>query len=139
MSGQLSYSQEQINALKLGRNNKLYQVVLYLAPGDYHRFHSPTELSVVSKTPIGGRHMSVNEKTLARKKKVYEKNARLCLTGTWSEGFLAMVMVGALNVSKIVMSEQLRFRKGDEIGYFNLGSTIVLLFEAKNVLEWKVS
>jgi phosphatidylserine decarboxylase len=40
-----------------------------------------------------------------------------------------MIMVGALNVGRIIVKEGLSFQKGDELGYFNLGSTIVMLIE----------
>lgn len=52
---------------------------------------------------------SVSEKTLIKRKKVYEKNGRLVLNGTYSTGtqemFMSMVMVGALNVGRIIVKE----------------------------------
>jgi phosphatidylserine decarboxylase len=68
-----------------------------------------------------------------RKKKVYEKNARLVVNSTWSEGYLSMIMVGAMNVGRIIVNEGCNYEKGDELGYFNLGSTIVMLIEAKDI------
>jgi len=47
-------------------------------------------------------------------------------------------MVGALNVTKIHLNEKDKLNFGDELGYFRLGSTIVMLFEAKGIKEWKV-
>lgn len=44
-----------------------------------------------------------------------------------------MAMVGALNVSRIVVASKESFERGEELGYFNLGSTIVMLVEAKNI------
>ena len=44
-----------------------------------------------------------------------------------------MVMVGALNVSRIKLMPKKQFYRGEELGYFNLGSTIVMLIEAKNI------
>ena len=49
-----------------------------------------------------------------------------------------MIMVGALNVSRIHIIDQLSLSRGDELGYFNLGSTIVLIVEAKGIKEWKI-
>ena len=54
-------------------------MIFYLAPGDYHRFHTPTEFQVEEIKAIDGALYSVSEKTLIKRKKVYEKNARLCV------------------------------------------------------------
>ena len=72
-----SFSREQIANLKKNPSNKLYQIILYLAPGDYHRFHSPTDFFVESRKKIEGILLSVSEKTLIKRKKVYEKNGRV--------------------------------------------------------------
>ena len=71
-------------------------------------------------------------------KKIYEKNARICLFSEWKYGVLAMALVGALNVSRIKLVNKKVFGRADELGYFNLGSTIVMLVEAKGVKEYKV-
>jgi phosphatidylserine decarboxylase len=46
-------------------------------------------------------------------------------------------MVGALNVGGIHVRDRGGFGKGEEVGYFSMGSTVVMLLEAKG-LEWKV-
>lgn len=82
MTGRSSkFTREEISKLKVNPKNKLYQVIFYLAPGDYHRFHSPTDFEVKKKEKIEGLLLSVNEKTLIKRKKVYEKNGRLVLNG----------------------------------------------------------
>lgn len=89
---------------------------MYLAPGDYHRFHSPTDFFVEKREKIDGILLSVSEKTLIKRKKVYEKNGRLVLHGNYStlennennetsKMFMSMVMVGALNVGRIIVKE----------------------------------
>ena len=110
---------------------------MYLSPGDYHRFHSMTGFEVVRRKVIEGGLLGVNEKTIRTKPKVYEQNSRLILHGKWKEGYLAMVLVGALNVGRIVVKDKVVFEKGEEIGYFNLGSTIVLLVESPKI-DWKI-
>ena len=45
-------------------------------------------------------------------------------------------MVGALNVGRIAVKENEIFERGSELGYFNLGSTIVMIFEARDIKEW---
>lgn len=47
-----------------------------------------------------------------------------------------MVMVGALNVGRIKVCENQAFEKGQQLGYFNLGSTIVMIFEAEDIKTW---
>ena len=81
---------------------------MYLAPGDYHRFHSPTDFNVDNREKIEGLLLSVNEKTLIKRKKVYEKNGRFVLNGNYTVNgydkmFMSMVMVGALNVGRIIV------------------------------------
>lgn len=50
-----------------------------------------------------------------------------------------MVMVGALNVMRIHITEENHLKRGDELGYFNLGSTIIMIVEAKDVTELLVN
>jgi len=57
----------------------LFQLVIYLAPGDYHRFHSPTDLKIIKRTPIDGDCDPVNERTILKGKPIYEKNGRMSL------------------------------------------------------------
>lgn len=45
-------------------------------------------------------------------------------------------MVGALNVGDIVLNEKNTYAKGEEVGYFNLGSTIVMIVESNPNLKW---
>ncbi|XP_018014799.1 phosphatidylserine decarboxylase proenzyme, mitochondrial isoform X2 [Hyalella azteca] len=136
--------------------NELHQVVLYLAPGDYHRFHSPADWKVIHRRHFPGELLSVNPSFAAWIPNLFVLNERVAYIGTWKYGFFSMTAVGATNVGsvKTYFDEDLRtnercrpsctfsdktfegpghnftFSKGAPFGEFNLGSTIVLLFEA---------
>lgn len=49
---EVEFTQEDITGMKKNAENKLYHVVLYLAPGDYHRFHSATNFTVTRRKAI---------------------------------------------------------------------------------------
>lgn len=76
----IKMDQHEINALKRNPENSLYQIIFYLAPGDYHRFHSPADFQIVTRTVIPGSLHKVNEKSLRENGgKVYNKNYRVLL------------------------------------------------------------
>ena len=127
---------------------------LYLAPDDYHRIHMPCDGRLLALRFCPGDKHSVSLSLLGRIPGIFSGNERaVCLFETPC-GKMAVVMVGALNVSSIetvwqgelhdrgsrnlydYSAEDLRFAKGAEIGRFNLGSTVILFFE-KDVLGWK--
>ena len=127
---------------------------LYLAPDDYHRIHMPCDGRLLAMRFCPGDKHSVSLSLLDRIPGIFSGNERaVCLFET-PFGKMALVMVGALNVSSIETvwqgelhdrgsrnlydygAEDRRFAKGAEIGRFNLGSTVILFFE-KDVLGWK--
>lgn len=115
----------------------------YLSPRDYHRFHAPCDLEVVKIRFISGILLSVNEKSLQQNDAVFSKNKRVVLE--CKDGFgnpFYFIAVGALNVGRIqinfypdsckintdkevVFEDSIKLKKGDEIGSFLMGSTIV--------------
>ena len=123
---------------------------LYLAPDDYHRIHMPCDGTLTAMRFCPGDKHSVAISLLDKIPNIFAGNERVvCLFDT-EFGRMALVMVGALNVSSIntvwhgdvinmpnnsyVYADQPpMFRKGEEIGRFNLGSTVILLFEANRV------
>ena len=138
-------------------------VVLYLCPGDYHRFHSPTVFQVDSAKHFSGEVLSVNKLSLAFLNDVFSVNERVVLAGTWAQGTMYYAAVAAHGVGNIKLSfeNKLRtndvrtvpvycggdvrtrnfsenFSHGSEIGTFKLGSTIVLIFEASENMQWNV-
>ncbi|XP_018600313.1 phosphatidylserine decarboxylase proenzyme, mitochondrial isoform X2 [Scleropages formosus] len=138
--------------------NELFHCVVYLAPGDYHCFHSPTDWRVAHRRHFPGSLMSVNPGVARWIKELFCHNERVVLSGEWTYGFFSLTAVGATNVGSIriyfdkelhtnspryskgsyndfsyvstLNQEGVNMRKGEHLGEFNLGSTIVLLFEA---------
>ncbi|XP_051751770.1 phosphatidylserine decarboxylase proenzyme, mitochondrial isoform X2 [Ctenopharyngodon idella] len=146
------------DALVTKEGNELFHCVVYLAPGDYHCFHSPTDWRVAHRRHFPGSLMSVNPGVARWIKELFCHNERVVLSGEWTHGFFSLTAVGATNVGsiRIYFDKELRtnnprynkgtyndfsyvtnnnqegvsMRKGEHLGEFNLGSTIVLLFEA---------
>ncbi|RDA94743.1 hypothetical protein CP533_6725 [Ophiocordyceps camponoti-saundersi (nom. inval.)] len=153
----------------------LYYAVVYLAPGDYHRFHSPTNWVVERRRHFPGELFSVSPYLQRTLPGLFTLNERVVLLGRWRHGFFSYIPVGATNVGSIRINfdRELRtnslttdtaadqaaaqaanrgepyldfveatyagasavlqghaLRRGEEMGGFKLGSTIVMVFEA---------
>ncbi|PZE21368.1 archaetidylserine decarboxylase [Paenibacillus xerothermodurans] len=108
-----------------------FYFVLYLSPTDYHRIHSPIEGDIIEKEHIPGKVYPVNEFGLRNMRRVLSRNERLITYMQHETGELAVVKVGAMNVSSIKYVSPLSDRpgRGDELAYFEFGSTVVLLLE----------
>lgn len=156
-------------------NNALYYCVIYLAPGDYHRFHSPVSWVVESRRHFAGELYSVSPYLQRTLPGLFVLNERVVLLGRWRWGFFSYIPVGATNVGSIKLNFDAELRtnslttdtaadraaaeaakrgepysgfaeatyykasralqghalqRGEEMGGFQLGSTIVLVFEA---------
>lgn len=81
--------------------NKMYFCVVYLAPGDYHRFHSPTNWVVERRRHFAGELFSVSPYMSRLLKDLFVLNERVALLGRWRYGFFGYVPVGATNVGSI--------------------------------------
>ncbi|KAJ7430055.1 phosphatidylserine decarboxylase 1 [Mycena galericulata] len=81
--------------------NSLFFTVIYLAPGDYHRFHSPTAWVVEKRRHFVGELFSVSPYVAKRLENLFVLNERVALLGRWKHGFFSMVPVGATNVGSI--------------------------------------
>lgn len=123
---------------------------IYLSPKNYHCYHAPCDMQILSALYIPGDLKSVNQKSLFRFENVYETNERVVLTCKSSSGFrFYLVFVGALNVGKMKFIfdtsiqtnakymdkalheyENVFCKKGEMLGNFELGSTIVVLSES---------
>ena len=121
---------------------------IYLAPYNYHRIHMPVSGNLEEMRYLPGRLFSVNQATVASVPKLFARNERVACRFSTPAGAMAVVLVGALNVGSIetVWAGEIapasprkpslrRYRKGSvslargsEMGRFNMGSTVILLF-----------
>ena len=85
----------------LGAGHKLAFAVVYLAPGDYHRFHSPANWVVEKRRHFAGELYSVSPWMVSKLADLFVLNERVALLGRWKHGFFGMVPVGATNVGSI--------------------------------------
>jgi len=108
-----------------------FYIVLYLSPSDYHRIHAPCGGKLVEREHIPGKTYPVNDYGMRRLRRVLSRNERLVTYIRGDMGEVAVVKVGALNVSSIRYVDPLPnvVAKGDELAYFEFGSTVVLLLE----------
>lgn len=81
--------------------NKMFFCVVYLAPGDYHRFHSPTNWVVERRRHFAGELFSVSPYMTKLLKDLFVLNERVALLGRWRHGFFSYIPVGATNVGSI--------------------------------------
>mmetsp|Transcript_10264 Transcript_10264/g.26044 ORF Transcript_10264/g.26044 Transcript_10264/m.26044 type:complete len:440 (-) Transcript_10264:62-1381(-) len=157
--------------LELGKKRsagrKLQTIVLYLAPGDYHHFHSPADWEIRQRRHFPGDLMPVRPWAVKHIKDLYVKNERVVLNGSWQGGFFSFGAVGALNVGSIAITfdrdietnkgslvpftsapifkvaqrdypEAVNAVRGQPVGSFNMGSTVVLVFESSADFEFNV-
>jgi phosphatidylserine decarboxylase len=129
-------------------------VNLYLSPSDYHRYHSPLDLYIHSITHIPGKLYPVNFPLLRNKLNLFIENERVVIECSDAQGARHfIVLVGALNVGKMVVTFESRIqtnasgrfrqhyryaepkhlKKGELFGWFEMGSTIVLLSEKGHI------
>jgi phosphatidylserine decarboxylase len=122
---------------------------LYLAPYNYHRIHMPLDGRLIATRYVPGALFSVNAATARTIPNLFARNERVVCEFDTAHGPMALVMVGALFVGSIetVFAGEINppatrggtvravtagigseFARGQEIGRFNMGSTVVALF-----------
>ncbi len=130
---------------------------IYLSPRDYHRLHMPVAGTLLSQTHIPGRLFSVGPHTVRALPNLFARNERVIAQFETDAGLMALVLVGAINVAAIETvwhglvtppqqrsmntinypgEQAVNLAKGDEMGRFNMGSTIIVLME--NPVAWRV-
>ena len=154
-----SGASRETNAIGAQGGVNLSYANIYLSPRDYHHYHAPCDLSVLQALYIPADLYSVAKKFLLKIPNLYAKNERVILKCKMRNGGISwMVFVGALNVGKMRFDfdtriqtnacanraealyeyENLKFKKGDHLGNFELGSTIVLVAQSE-FLKFSVS
>lgn len=124
---------------------------IYLSPKNYHRVHMPFDGELLEMIYVPGRLFSVAPYAAEVIKGLYSRNERVVSIFNTKLGYMAVVMVGAVNVAAIEMAweglvtpphgknivrktySNIKLKKGDELGIFNMGSTAIIVFESNHV------
>lgn len=128
---------------------------IYLSPKDYHRLHMPYSGTLRRMLHIPGRLFSVNGATANTVPNLFARNERVvCLFDT-DIGPMALILVGAIFVASIETvwhgvvtpptqksiqswdynEQAAKLERGKEMGRFNMGSTIIVLF-GQQAMQW---
>lgn len=131
-------------------------ITVYLSPKDYHRLHMPIAGKLLSTTYVPGDLFSVNQTTAENVDGLFARNERLICHFDTEAGPMAMILVGAMIVAGIEtvwggqiapppktpqtlnyaeLPAPVELAKGEEMGRFKLGSTVILLF-GKDRVKW---
>ncbi|KPQ28159.1 MAG: phosphatidylserine decarboxylase [Marinobacter excellens HL-55] len=128
---------------------------IYLSPKDYHRIHMPMAATLREMVYVPGNLFSVNPVTAENVPNLFARNERVVCIFDTNAGPMAMVLVGAMIVGSMETTwagviapnpakltrwkyqddEAIKFEKGDEMGRFRLGSTVVLVMP-KGAVAW---
>ncbi len=120
---------------------------LYLSPKDYHRVHIPIDAKLLSMVYVPGNLFSVNETSINNIPALLARNERLICYFKSDIGEVAIILVGAIFVGSMEVAWQGRItppygkkiktfnyqnnnitlKKGEELGRFNMGSTVIVL------------
>ncbi len=129
---------------------------IYLSPRDYHRLHMPLAGQLRKTLYVPGRLFSVAPHTTRVVPRLFARNERLVALFDTCVGPMAMVLVGAINVAAIetvwaglvtpphrrnietrdFTQDNVLLERGAEMGRFNMGSTVILLF-ARDAVNWQ--
>ena len=130
---------------------------IYLSPRDYHRLHMPVDGQLISQIHVPGRLFSVAPHTVRTLANLFARNERVIAQFETDSGLMALVLVGAINVAAIETvwhglvtppkgkhlsrieyndNTAVSLARGEEMGRFNMGSTIIVLLE--NDARWRV-
>ena len=126
---------------------------LYLSPRDYHRIHMPVAGKLLRMVHVPGDLFSVNPTTARGVPGLFARNERVVCEFETEHGPMVLVLVGATIVGSMATvwhgqvnpprpgtvrewhyeSQDVRLQKGEEMGRFLLGSTVVMLFPQNSI------
>lgn len=132
-------------------------VTLYLSPRDYHRIHMPIDGQLEEMIYVPGRLFAVNNSAARNIDKLFSRNERVIKIFETIIGKMAIISVGALFVGSMETvwagqitparkreirhwhyqqtEQSINLSKGEELARFNMGSTVILLFEPGRI-KW---
>lgn len=128
---------------------------IYLSPKDYHRLHMPMTGTLKEMVHVSGKLFSVNAATTESVPRLFARNERVCCIFDTEIGEMALILVGAIFVSSVetvwhgvvtpptctgvrswcYKENAPTLKQGEELGRFNMGSTIIVLF-GKDYANW---
>ena len=155
------FSLEELLATDLDEAQRYYDgsfATIYLAPFNYHRVHAPLAGELIAAHFVPGSLFSVNQTTVSFLRGLFTRNERLICHFRTAAGPMVLIFVGALNVGSITTpwtgeirprkghvvenidlqssSQAKTVNKGDLLGWFNMGSTIIMLLPP-GVCDWR--
>jgi len=137
--------------------NNGFFATIYLSPRDYHRIHMPLGGRLREMVHVPGRLFSVSPSTTRSVSNLFARNERVVAGFSTDAGPMAMILVGAIFVSSMETvwagtvtppagknlrqwsydtQEPINLDRADEMGRFNMGSTVILLFP-ENSIQWE--
>ena len=140
---------DKIDKTALGRLENGDYINFYLSPRDYHHYHMPYDAKIKRLFYFPGKLYPVNMQYLQSKLNLFVENERVVIEcETENRKLFYIVLIGALNVGKMVVNfdsrietntsaganqshiyQNLRIQKGEDLGYFKMGSTVVVIAE----------
>lgn len=131
-------------------------MTIYLSPKDYHRVHMPYSGVLTRMVYVPGRLFSVNQFSSTHIPQLFARNERVIFWFNTDRGPMAVIMVGAMLVASVhtvwsgcvcpqrsreiqiteYADQKLQLNKGDELGFFELGSTVIMCLP-QQTLRWQ--
>lgn len=128
-------------------------LTIYLSPRDYHRIHMPIDGELTHLTYVPGRLFPVNSIGVHHVQGLFTKNERIITYANTPAGEMALIKVGAFIVGSVKVGygehttnvkggrmysrdlpDKPLYQKGEEVGLFEFGSTVILLFEKDRIV-----